>query len=88
MALLGAIFGAAHTMAPLGLWEKAFASIFAFAVGIAAGGHLVSLQCHLARTRRLIDKKDEDAWWRGGTVLGSLVAVLVISTITVVYYVY
>jgi hypothetical protein len=87
MALLGAIFGVAHTMDPLGPGEKAVAAIFALCVGIAACWHLVSLQNHLARTRRLIDEKDEDAWWRGGTVLWSLVVVVAISALTVVYYV-
>jgi hypothetical protein len=87
MALLGAIFGVAHVMAPLGWWEKALASLFALAVGIVACLHLVSLQNHLARTRRVIDEKDEDAWWRGGTILWSLVTVVAISTLAVAYYV-
>ena len=36
MTLLGAVFGAAHTMAPLGLWEKRAATVIA--VAIAASG--------------------------------------------------
>jgi len=74
-------------MAPLGPWEKAVAASFALSVGIASSCHLVFLQNHLARTRRLIDEKDEDAWWRGGSVLWSLVTVLVISAVAVAYYV-
>jgi len=87
LALLGAVFGVAHTMVPLGPSEKALAAIFALAIGITASWHLISLQNHLARTRRQIDEKDEDAWWRGGSVLWSLIAVLAICTIAVVYYV-
>ena len=87
LALLGAIFGVAHTMNPLGPWEKAVAAIFALCVGIAASWHLVSLQTHLARTRRLINEKDEDAWLRGSSVLWSLVVVVAISALAVVYYV-
>ncbi len=87
LTLLGAIFGAAHTMAPLGNWEKAGAELLVALIAIAGSVQLLFLQNHLARTRRLIDEKDENAWWRGTSILYSLVAALVISAFVVGYYV-
>jgi hypothetical protein len=87
LTLLGAIFGAAHTMAPLEPWEKAVGSILAIGIMMFGNLHLWSLQNHLAATRRAIDASDEDAWWRGGTILFSLMTVLLISAVVVAYYV-
>jgi hypothetical protein len=87
MTLLGAIFGVAHAMAPLGPWEKAVGSILTILVMFFGNLHLWSLQNHLADTRRLIDAKDEDAWWRGASILYSLMGALIIAGLVVVYYV-
>lgn len=43
MTLLGAIFGAAHTMAPLGLWEKTIGAILALLVMFASNLQLFFL---------------------------------------------
>jgi hypothetical protein len=86
MTLLGAIYGAAHTMTPLVPCEKVIGTILALLIAIAGSIHLVSLQNHLAATRDDEDKKE--AWRRGASVLYTLVAVLVIGALVVVYYIW
>lgn len=87
LTLLGAIFGVVHTLGALGWYEKAFGAISALLVAGFGILHLWSMQNHLAETRRELDANDEGAWWRGGTILGSLIGAIIISAIVVVYYV-
>jgi len=68
-------------------WEQWIGVILAGLVMLGGSIQLIFLQNHLARTRRVIDKKDDEAWKRGASALYSLVAALVISTVVVAYYI-
>jgi hypothetical protein len=85
MTLLGAIFGVAHTMSPLGIWEKHAITLLAILVAVAGSLFLHFLQNHLARTRRAMDQNDESAWRRGTSILYALVVTVLIGALVVVY---
>jgi len=66
VTLLGAIFAVTHTLQPpLGIAEKAVATVLVTLVATFASIFLLSLHRHLARTRLEENDADREAWLRG-----------------------
>jgi hypothetical protein len=76
LTLLGATFAVSRAMQhPLACWEKAVGTVLVVLIGASGALILLQLQSHLA------EKRSDHAWRRGGTVLFSLVAAVVIGAV-------
>jgi len=84
-AVIALIAGAYSMAQPLGPWEKHLAVRFIWIV-VAGGWYLLcSLQCHLRRTRLVIDPDDRYPLWRGADVVIGMVVVLMLSAGAISY---
>jgi hypothetical protein len=85
LTLLGATFAVSHAMRPLACAEKAAGTVLVTLIGMSGAVILLQLQNHLAEKRREIKPDEASAWLRGGAVLFSLVAAVVIGAVVVGY---
>jgi len=87
VTLLAAIFGVAHVTEPkLKLGEEIAGTVFVVLIAVFAWRFLKSLQDHLEATRKALDPKDPEPWWRGVDVLAVLTGTVIVSGVVVVYY--
>lgn len=89
VTLLAAAFALQHSGAPDGLSTKEKV-IFAVVITFTAtfGCVLLSmLQGHIRNTRRRVDADDKDAAFRGVSIVGVLIGVVILSALGVLYFV-
>jgi hypothetical protein len=85
IALIAGAFHMADGAKPLACWEKWAASILVSIVAVGGIGLILSLQNHLASTRRVLDRFDNKAWRRGMSVVIGIATAMLMSAVAVAY---